>query len=141
MAGGRNLFGTAGQHSPWMIWEQLVTADPDVIVALPCGFDLRRTREEMRWLSDRAEWPQLKAVRDQRVFICDGNQFMNRPGPRLVESLDIFKQVLHPDRYAPSLRGVGWDFFRNGFGDLDAVKASVLDENFVGMRSGDNDAR
>ncbi len=141
MAGGRSLFGTAGQHSPWMTWEQLVAADPDVIVALPCGFDLRRTREEMHWLTDRAEWPQLKAVGNDRVFICDGNQFMNRPGPRLVESLEIFAQLLHPDRFEPTLRGVGWDDFRDSFGDLAAVKTPVLDENFVRVRTGDDHSR
>jgi iron complex transport system substrate-binding protein len=138
MAGGHSLFGAAGQHSPWMTWEQLVAADPDVIIALPCGFDLRRTREEMHWLTDRAEWPRLKAVRNDRVFICDGNQFMNRPGPRLAESFEIFAQVLHPDRFEPALRGVGWDYFRDGFGDLAAVKTSVLNENFVGVRTGDD---
>ena len=137
MAGGRNLFGSAGQHSPWMTWEQLVAADPAVIVALPCGFDLQRTRAEMHWLTDKPEWQELRA----RVFICDGNQFMNRPGPRLVESLAIFAQILHPQRFAPSLRGVGWDIFRDGSGDLDPVKAAVLNENFVGVRAGDDHPR
>ena len=108
MAGGKNLFGVAGQHSPWMSWEQLVVADPDVIIALPCGFDLERTRAEMYWLSDRPAWSKLKAVQKGRVFVCDGNQFMNRPGPRLVESLQIFTEILHPDLFEPTLEHVGW---------------------------------
>jgi iron complex transport system substrate-binding protein len=141
VAGGRNLFGTAGQHSPWMTWEQLVAADPDVIVALPCGFDLQRTREEMHWLTDRPEWQSLKAVRGDRVFICDGNQFMNRPGPRLLESLEIFAQILHPNLFPASLEHFGWEFFRDGLGDLAAMKTPVLDENFVGMGTGDNHTR
>lgn len=114
MAGGENLFGSAGQHSPWMTWEQLVEADPDVIVALPCGFDLERTRSEMHWLWDRAGWSDLKAVRTGRVFLCDGNQFMNRPGPRLVESLQIFAEILHPDRFEPKLEHAGWERGRSG---------------------------
>ena len=61
LAGGENLFGTAGQHSPWMTWEQLVTADPDIVVALPCGFDLAKTDSEMHWLTDRPNWTRLKA--------------------------------------------------------------------------------
>ena len=109
MAKGRNLFGVAGQHSPWMSWEELTAADPDVIVALPCGFDLERTRSEMHWLTERAGWERLKAVRNRRVYLCDGNQFMNRPGPRLVESLQIFAEIFHPELFTPRLERVGWE--------------------------------
>ena len=111
MANGRNLFGVAGQHSPWMTWEQLIEADPDVIVFLPCGFDLARTRSEMHWLSERADWPRLRAVRAGKVYLCDGNQFMNRPGPRLAESLQIFAEILHPELFAPDFEHIGWERF------------------------------
>ena len=96
MAGGVNLFGEAGRHSPYMTWEQLVAADPEVIVIMPCGWDPARTEPEMHWLTDRPEWPRLRAVRDGRVHIADGNQYFNRPGPRLVESLEILAGFLHP---------------------------------------------
>jgi iron complex transport system substrate-binding protein len=109
MAGGENLFGAAGLHSPWMSWEQLAAAEPDVIVALPCGFDLGRTRGEMHWLTERPGWMNLEAVRAGRVFVCDGNQFMNRPGPRLVESLEIFAEILHPELFEPTMEGIGWE--------------------------------
>lgn len=109
MAGGINLFGLAGEHSPWMEWQQVTASDPDVIVALPCGFDLARTRNEMHWLTDRPEWNRLKAVQTGRVFICDGNQFMNRPGPRLLESLQAFTEMLHPELFEPMLEGVAWE--------------------------------
>jgi iron complex transport system substrate-binding protein len=108
LAGGDNLFGHAGQHSPWMTWGELAAADPDIIIALPCGFDLPRTWQEMHWLTDRPEWNRLKAVRQKCVFVCDGNQYMNRPGPRLVESLQIFAEIFHPNRFAPTLKGTGW---------------------------------
>jgi iron complex transport system substrate-binding protein len=111
MAGGVNLFGEAGQHSPWMTWQELTAADPDVIVAIPCGFDLERTRFEMHWLTERPGWNQLRAVQDGRIYVCDGDQFMNRPGPRLVESLQIFAEIFHPATFAPALRGTGWDIF------------------------------
>jgi iron complex transport system substrate-binding protein len=96
MAGGANLFGEAGKHSPWMSWEQLVEADPEVIVVMPCGWDPDRTRPEMHWLTDRPEWARLRAVRSDRVHLTDGNQYFNRPGPRLVESLEILATILHP---------------------------------------------
>jgi iron complex transport system substrate-binding protein len=70
--------------------------DPDVIVAMPCGFDLERTGREMYWLAKRPEWPTLRAVRSGEVYITDGNQYFNRPGPRVVESLQILAEILHP---------------------------------------------
>jgi iron complex transport system substrate-binding protein len=109
MAHGENLFGFAGQHSPWMSWDQLRTADPEVIVALPCGFDMARTRAEMHWLTERYGWDQLAAMRNRRVFVSDGNQFMNRAGPRLVESLQIFAEILHPALFEPRLEHIGWE--------------------------------
>ncbi len=109
MANGRNLFGVAGEHSPWMTWEEMMAADPDVVVALPCGFDLARTRGEMHWLEERPGWRNLRAVRNGNVFVCDGNQFMNRPGPRLVESLRIFAEMIHPALFEPTLEGIGWE--------------------------------
>ena len=96
MAGGVNLFGEAGKHSPYMTWEELVAADPEVIVIMPCGWDAARTEPEMHWLTDRLEWPLLRAVRNRRVHLTDGNQYFNRPGPRLVESLEILTSFLHP---------------------------------------------
>jgi iron complex transport system substrate-binding protein len=109
MANGHNLFGSAGEHSPWMTWEELKAADPDVIVALPCGFDLARTHQEARRLKDLSTWSDLRATRTGNVFVCDGNQFINRPGPRLLESLRIFAEILHPELFEPILEGIGWE--------------------------------
>ncbi len=108
LAAAENLFGKAGAHSPWMTWDDLAGSDPDVIVIMPCGFDLDRTRREMYWLTDRAGWPELRAVRNGEVYLVDGNQFMNRPGPRIVESLQILAEILHPDVFAPQLEGSAW---------------------------------
>ncbi|MGH9841164.1 MAG: cobalamin-binding protein [Blastocatellia bacterium] len=96
MAGGVNLFGEAGRHSPWMTWEDLVAKNPDVIFVSPCGFDIARTLEETHLLTGKPEWTGLKAVQSNRVFVADGNQYFNRPGPRLVESLEILAEMLHP---------------------------------------------
>jgi iron complex transport system substrate-binding protein len=108
LAGGINLFGEAGKHSPWMTFEQLRAADPDAIVVMPCGFDIERSRRELPPLTGRPEWPGLRAVRDGRVFLADGNQFFNRPGPRLVESLEILAELLHPEAFAFGHEGAGW---------------------------------
>jgi len=108
MAGAENLFGEAGLHSPWMTWEKLQVADPDVIISMPCGFDLVRTRQEMYWLTERPEWAKLRAVQSGQVYLADGNQYMNRPGPRVVESLRILAEILHPELFEPKLRGAAW---------------------------------
>ena len=108
MAGGVNLFGQAGKHAPAMTWEQLRQADPDVIVLMPCGFDLPRTLQDVPLLQAREGWPELKAVATGRVFATDGNQYFNRPGPRLVESLQILAEILHPAAFEPQMRGSGW---------------------------------
>jgi iron complex transport system substrate-binding protein len=104
LAGGVNLFGQAGRHSPWMTWAELVAADPDVIVVAPCGFDMDRTQSELHFLTDRPGWHALRA----RKFIADGNQYFNRPGPRVVETQRILCEILYPEHFAPTLRGVGW---------------------------------
>jgi len=107
-AGGENLFGQAGEHSPWMTFEQLAQRDPDVILTLPCGFDIACTRKEMSPLTDRGGWTSLRAVQNKRVYLLDGHQYFNRPGPRLAESLEILAEILHPDRFRFGHQGGGW---------------------------------
>jgi len=108
MAGGRNLFGEAGKHSPWMTWEEVIEKDPDLILVTPCGYDIARTMEDMRLLSSKPGWADLKAVRSGGVIVADGNQYFNRPGPRLVESLEILAELLHPSAFHFGHQGEGW---------------------------------
>jgi len=113
-AGGINLFGEAGKHSPWMNWEDLVNENPDIIFVCPCGFDIERTLQEMSLLSGRSEWHDLKAVKNGRVFVADGNQFFNRPGPRLVESLEILAETIHPNVFHFGHERSGWIRYARG---------------------------
>lgn len=109
LAGGVNLFGIAGKHSPWMSFDNLREQDPEVIVILPCGFDLARTRAEMSPLLSMPAWPELRAVRSGRVALVDGNAYFNRPGPRVAESLEILAEILHPGALDYGWRGRGWE--------------------------------
>ncbi|MBV8817084.1 MAG: cobalamin-binding protein [Acidobacteriaceae bacterium] len=111
LANAENLFGEPGKHSPWLTWRELSTADPDIIIAMPCGFDLEKTEQEMRWMTCRPEWRTLRAVHNNQVYLADGNQYMNRPGPRVVESLQILAEVAHPGAFPPALEGKGWKRF------------------------------
>ncbi|MGC2275434.1 MAG: cobalamin-binding protein [Candidatus Binatus sp.] len=108
MAGGVNLFGTAGEHSPWMKFDELAAKNPDLILISPCGFDMDRAAQDLPALTNRAEWARLKAVRERRVFMADGNQYFNRPGPRIAESLEILAEITHPELFHFGHEGAGW---------------------------------
>ncbi len=108
MAGGENLFGEAGKHSPWMTREALIEANPDVILVLPCGFGIERSMSEFALLEELDGWRDLKAVIDQRVYVIDGDQYCNRPGPRLADSLEIIAEILHPDMFKFGHKNTAW---------------------------------
>jgi iron complex transport system substrate-binding protein len=93
-AGGESVFGEIGQHSPWLTWEELQAADPDVLLLSPCGFTLERTLQELPLLQQHPTWGSLQAVQQGRVYAIDGNNYLNRSGPRLVESAELLARVL-----------------------------------------------
>jgi iron complex transport system substrate-binding protein len=108
LANADDVLGRAGEHSDWITFEQLRTADPDMILVAPCGFDINRTAAEMPTLAQHADWPALRAVRDQRVYVADGNAFFNRPGPRLVESFEILVETVHDPAIQFGHQNIGW---------------------------------
>lgn len=107
-AGATSLLGKAGQHSSWIEFAALAAADPEVILIAPCGFTMERTAAELSAITARAGWNELRAVRDGRVFLGEGNQYFNRPGPRIVESLEILAEILHPELFRFGHEGSGW---------------------------------
>jgi iron complex transport system substrate-binding protein len=100
LAGGEPLVTEPGEHAPTLTLEALAQLDPDVVLVKPCGFDLARTLQELRELKEALPWSSWRAIREGRVYIADGNAFFNRPGPRIVESLEILAACLHPSRLA-----------------------------------------
>ncbi len=94
-AGGEELFGVAGRHSGTMTWDDLKAADPAVLIVAPCGFDLARTRADLGALTSRPGFSSLRAVREGRAWIADGNAYFNRPGPRVVETLEALVEMIH----------------------------------------------
>jgi iron complex transport system substrate-binding protein len=108
MAGGTDLFGQAGRHSSWMEWEALRAADPDVLMVFPCGFALERVEREAGLLTSLPGWNALSAVRSGRVYLAEGNQYFNRPGPRLGETLEIVAEILHPEAFTFGHEASGW---------------------------------
>jgi iron complex transport system substrate-binding protein len=102
------MLGAPGRHSSWIQFEELAAKNPEVIMVAPCGFDMERTALELPALTSRPEWNQLEAVRAGRVYLAEGNQYFNRPGPRIAESLEILAEIVHPRLFSFGHEGSGW---------------------------------
>ena len=110
-AGGVPVIGEPSGPSLHFEMSDLAEADPDVIIIAPCGYDLERTREDAKLLHERENWRQLRAVREDRIALIDGNQYVNRPGPRVVETLEIIAEIINPDVNGHRHEGIGWERF------------------------------
>lgn len=108
-AGGQPLFSAVGQPSGQVAWETLLATNPSIIVFMPCGLDLNRTRQEVLSLTRHPQWENLRAVKTGRVYITDGNSYFNRPGPRLVDSQEILAEILHPEIFQYGYKGSAWE--------------------------------
>lgn len=98
VAGGRDLFGTPGVPSTDIPLERLFDADPEYLFLVPCGFDAPRALAESATLRSRAGWAELRAVREGTVYALDGSRYFSRPGPGVVDGIEILASILHPDR-------------------------------------------
>ena len=97
LAGGDEIIGKAGRPSRTLDWEEIVAARPDVLFVACCGLSVERTLADLPGLRSRPGWADLPAVRAGRVFVTDGNAYFSRPGPRLVDGVEILAHSLRPD--------------------------------------------
>jgi iron complex transport system substrate-binding protein len=97
LAGGIDPIGRKGEPSRTVTWEEIQRADPDIVVLACCGFAVERTLREMASLAGKAEWETLRAVRQGHVYVADGSTHFSRPGPRIVDSLEMLAHRLHPE--------------------------------------------
>lgn len=102
VAGGVDVLGVAGEPSRRLEWAEVLDARPEVVLLMPCGFGVERTLAEYRIAALPAGWAALPAVEHDEVWAVDANSFFSRPGPRLVDGLEILAAILHPD-IAPAL--------------------------------------
>jgi iron complex transport system substrate-binding protein len=100
IAGGCDVLGKPREASFAVEWEDVLAAQPDVLLLMPCGFDIGRTRREITLLSGRAGWETLPAMRWGRVYLADATSYFSRPGPRIVDSLEILAATLHPETFS-----------------------------------------
>ena len=96
IAGGVEMLGVPGQRSRTMAWDEIVKADPEFLIIACCGFGIERTRQDLPILSSYRGFEQMTCVRSEQVYLLDGSAYFNRPGPRLVESLEILAHILCP---------------------------------------------
>ena len=96
-AGGRNRLSTVGEPSRRMDLEEAVQMDPDIIVLMPCGFDIERTLKELPGLASNGKWKSLQAFKNGNVYAVNANAYFSKPGPRTVIGLEIMAKILHPE--------------------------------------------
>jgi iron complex transport system substrate-binding protein len=108
IAGGHPLAAEAGKHSPWIKWNKIQKIDPEIITIMPCGYTIDETLSEISALTSRRGWQNLRAVKNKQVFLLDGNQYFNRPGPRLIDSTRILGEILHPSVFRNGKTHRGW---------------------------------
>jgi iron complex transport system substrate-binding protein len=108
IAGGTPILAQAGKHSPYVSWDDIRENDPEIILLMPCGFSIERTMREINILLQQPSFSELKAVKNNRIYIADGNHYFNRPGPRIVDSVEILAEIIHPKQFAFGNEGEGW---------------------------------
>ncbi len=103
LAGGYDVLGRRGEPSAKIDWQRVVEARPEVILLMPCGFDVRRTAKEATPLRALHGWNELPAVKNGNLFALNGSAYFSRPGPRLIDGLEILSRIIHPENVAWSL--------------------------------------
>ncbi|MEX2172881.1 MAG: cobalamin-binding protein [Pirellulaceae bacterium] len=108
LAGGISGLAVAGRHSGYITWEAIRQFDPDVLLVAPCGFDLTRSVQEAAALTSLPGFAELNAVKCGRAFVIDGNAYLNRSGPRLVDSLEILAHLIQPQLFPRPPLDAAW---------------------------------
>ena len=103
LGGGTYGLVPAGEQSPTLSWDDVVAYAPDVVIVMPCGFKLPQTGRELPRLTQRPEWARLPAVRNRRAYAVDGNAYLNRPGPRIVDSAELVAGLIQPGFFAAKI--------------------------------------
>jgi iron complex transport system substrate-binding protein len=107
MAGGSNCFGDKETGSFPLEWSAIVESQPEVIVLMPCGFDVKRGLQDLPLLSEKEGWESLPAVRSNRVYVIDAGAYTSRSGPRLVTALEILAEMIHPELFSGMIPEAG----------------------------------
>ena len=113
VAGGKTALVEEGKHSPFIDFEEVKAMNPDVIVVMPCGYSIAQSLKEINLLLELPGWSELAAVQNNRVYVADGNHYFNRSGPRIVDSIEILAEIIHPKQFVFGYEGAGWIRFNS----------------------------
>ena len=109
IAGGNELFGINNKNSHWIDFKSVRDFNPEVIIFMPCGYNLLQTQRDVASLfENNVNWKNLSAYKNKKLYLVDGNQYFNRPGPRIVDSLEILAEIFNPDVFNYGYKGSGW---------------------------------
>ena len=100
LAGGVNSFGDKDTGTLKLDWDEVVASQPEIIIMMPCGFDVKRALEDMPLMTAREGWASLPAVKNNRVYVIDAGSYTSRSGPRLVTGLEIMAEMIHPELFS-----------------------------------------
>ena len=100
LAGGTNSFGDKDTGTLKLDWDEVVASQPEVIIMMQCGFDVKRALEDMPIMSAKDGWASLPAVKNNRVYVIDAGAYTSRSGPRLVTGLEIMAEMIHPEIFS-----------------------------------------
>jgi iron complex transport system substrate-binding protein len=101
LAGAENLMSKKSEHSRKMTFDEIKNSDPDIIIMMPCGFDVQRTiREYNMNLKNNQEWNSLRAVKEKNIFAVDANSFFSKPSIRTITGIEILAKIIHPDEFS-----------------------------------------
>ena len=107
MAGGDNCFGDKEMGSFPLEWDAVLESRPEVIVLMPCGFEVPRALQDVPLLTEKDGWDTLPAVKNNRVFAIDASNYTSRSGPRLVTGLEILAEMIHPELFSGMVPEMG----------------------------------
>ncbi len=108
LAGGRDDLAREGSPSSMIAWEGIVEYDPEIVVLMPCGFTAERTIDELPSVELPKGWDELTAVRSGRVYAVNASAYCSRPGPRIVEGLEILAEIIHPELFPRTMPREAW---------------------------------
>ena len=100
MAGGSNAFGDKDTGTLKLEWDDVLERQPEVIIMMPCGFDVKRSLQDVPIMAEKDGWESLPAVRNNRVYVIDASAYTSRSGPRLVTGLEIMAEMIHPELFS-----------------------------------------
>ena len=100
LAGGANSFGDKDTGTLKLDWDEVVASQPEIIIMMQCGFDVKRALEDMPTMQAKEGWAELPAVRNNRVYVVDAGSYTSRSGPRLVTGLEIMAEMIHPELFS-----------------------------------------